>query len=258
MHKTPTATVSAGPVSPKIMGPDRDLRETYILSGLVLFVALVVAGFWYYSQTDEAAHNSHQADQLESSQVSEALKSSGTAIPVAAAMPATPVEAAPLATRSLDILHDDITFEVGRKGLTDDAKATLQRHAEFLKNEPDWGVLLQGYTDLQGSRAFNQILGMKRAETVKQQLIALGVSEHAIRTVSLGEEGALCIDGSDLCRRMNRRVHLEMRNVGREHLAVAPIAAVPVVEAAQDDSTETSRPEDGSVMETGSSTDSVE
>ena len=80
------------------------------------------------------------------------------------------------------------------------------------------------YSDQQGSRSFNKILGMKRAETVKQHLIALGVPESSIRTVSLGEEGALCIDNSDVCKRMNRRVHVEMRKIGQEHMVVSPVA----------------------------------
>ena len=228
MQKAPTASVSAGPVTPTIIGPDRDMKDVYIMSGLVFFLAVVVSAFWYYSQADEAAHSNPSAEALNSTQVSQVLKQSTDHAPVAASIPTTHVDGAPLATRSTDILHDDIHFEIGRKGLSDDGKAALQRHAEFLTSERDWGILLQGYTDQQGSRSFNKILGMKRAETVKQHLIALGVPESSIRTVSLGEEGALCIDNSDVCRRMNRRVHVEMRRIGQEHMIV-PITATETV-----------------------------
>ncbi len=224
MQKAPVASVSAGPVSPAVMGPEKDMKDVYIMSGLVFFLAVVVSAFWYYSQADEAAHSNPSAEALNSSQVSQVLKDSTDHAPVSASIPTTHVDTAPLAIRSTDILHDDIHFEIGRKGLTDDGKAALQRHAEFLKSERDWGILLQGYTDQQGSRSFNKILGMKRAETVKQHLMALGVPESSIRTVSLGEEGALCIDNSDVCRRMNRRVHVEMRKIGQEHLVVPPVA----------------------------------
>ncbi|MBX3344467.1 MAG: OmpA family protein [Nitrospira sp.] len=242
MQKAPTATVSAGPVAPTIMGPEKDMKDVYILSGLVGFLAIVVAAFWYYSQADEAAHSNRAAEALNSTQVSQVLKDSTEQMPVTASVPTTRVESVPLASRSTDILHDDIPFEVGRKGLTDDGKAALQRHAEFLKSEPDWGVLVQGYTDQQGSMSFNKILGLKRAETVKQQLIALGVPDTAIRTVSLGEEGALCIDKSDVCRRMNRRVHLEMRKIGLEHMVSAPLATEALIDTLVDNvdrSTET-------------------
>lgn len=231
MQKSPTATVSAGPVAPTLVGPDRDMKDVYILSGLVGFLAIVVAAFWYYSQADEAAHSNRSSEALDVAQVSQVLKESTEKVTGGAAMPVTHVETIPLASRSTEILHDDIQFEVGRKGLTDDGKASLQRHAEFLKNEPDWGVLLQGYTDQQGSMSFNKILGMKRAETVKQQLISLGVPESAIRTVSLGEEGALCLDKSDACRQMNRRVHLEMRKIGQEHMVIPAVITEPVTDS---------------------------
>ncbi len=230
MQKSPTATVSAGPVAPVIIGPDRDMKDVYILSGLVVFLAVVVAAFWYYSQADEAAHSNRSSEALDNTQVSQVLKDSTDKVTVSTTIPITHVETAPVASRSTDILHDDIHFEIGRKGLSDDGKAALQRHAEFLKNEPDWGVLLQGYTDQQGSMSFNKILGMKRAETVKQQLISLGVPESAIRTVSLGEEGALCIDQSDVCRQMNRRVHMELRKIGQDHMVIPAVASEAVTD----------------------------
>lgn len=267
MQKAPTATVSAGPVAPTIMGPEKDMKDVYILGGLVGFLAIVVAAFWYYSQADEAAHSSRSTEALNSAQVSQVLQNSTEHVPVSAPLPTTSVERAPLASRSTDILHDDIAFEVGRKGLTDEGKAALLRHAEFLKSEPDWGVLVQGYTDQQGSMSFNKILGLKRAETVKQQLIALGVPETAIRTVSLGEEGALCIDKSDVCRRMNRRVHLEMRKIGLEHMVTAPLATEALTDPLADSidrssETETAGPigetPDFSSAETDPATTSVE
>lgn len=234
MQKAPTASVTSGQVAPTIMGPDKDSKEIYILSGLVLFLAVVVAAFWYYSQSDEAAPGNRSAETFNGAQVSQVIKSRTETAPVGTSFPATQVEAAPLATRTADILHDDIFFEIGRKGLTDDGKAALLRHAELLKNEPDWGILLQGYTDQQGSMSYNRILGLKRAETVKQHLMTLGVPETSIRTVSLGEEGALCIDTSDICRRMNRRVHLELRKIGQEHMVLPPATTIIPAPATDD------------------------
>ncbi len=126
-----------------------------------------------------------------------------------------------------DSIHTDIYFEVGRKGLADDAKAILATQADFAKNDPDLGILVQGYTDQQGSVSYNMKLGMKRAETVKAELISAGVAEHQIKVVSLGKEGALCLDNSDVCRNMNRRVHLEIRKIGQEHMILPTIATEP-------------------------------
>ena len=124
-----------------------------------------------------------------------------------------------------DVVHSDIYFEVGRKGLTDEAKSILAAQADILKKNGDWGLLIQGYTDQQGSAGYNKKLGMKRADRVKTELMNAGVAENQIKTVSLGEEGVLCVDTSDVCRNMNRRVHLEMRKIGQEHMIVPTVSA---------------------------------
>ncbi len=249
MQKAPTASVSSGQVAPTIIGPDRDMKEMYMVSGLVLFLAVVVAAFWFYSQSDEVAHTNRATNSLTNTQIATTLNAQTDAASTPASVPATLIEGIPVATRSSDVLHDDIFFEINRKGLTDDGKAALQRHAEFLKNESDWGVLVQGYTDQQGSMSFNKILGLKRAETVKQHLISLGVPETAIRTVSLGEEGALCIDSSDTCRRTNRRVHLELRRIGQEHMVIPAIAPPAVMDTTPDSIDSISQTDDSPVAE---------
>ena len=249
MQKAPTASVSSGHVAPTIIGPDRDMKEMYMVSGLVLFLAVVVAAFWFYSQSDEVAHTNRATNSLTNTQIATTLNAQTDAASTPASVPATLIEGIPVATRSSDVLHDDIFFEINRKGLTDDGKAALQRHAEFLKNESDWGVLVQGYTDQQGSMSFNKILGLKRAETVKQHLMTLGVPETAIRTVSLGEEGALCIDNSDTCRRTNRRVHLELRRIGQEHMVIPAIAPPAVMDTTPDSIDAISQTDDSPVAE---------
>ncbi|HSN05092.1 MAG TPA: OmpA family protein, partial [Nitrospira sp.] len=133
----------------------------------------------------------------------------------------------PVATVA-DIIHSDVYFEVGRKGLTDEAKAHLAAQADLLKQNQDYAVLIQGYTDQQGSASYNKKLGMKRAETVKQELLNAGVAEHQMKVVSLGEDGVLCVDNSDVCRHLNRRVHLEIRKIGQEHLVIPAVATTTV------------------------------
>ena len=100
-------------------------------------------------------------------------------------------------------------------------------------DDANLGVLVQGYTDQQGSASYNMKLGMKRAETVKTELINAGVAEHQIKVVSLGKDGVLCIDNSDVCRQMNRRVHLEIRTIGQEHMVAPVVATTPPVDAIQ-------------------------
>ena len=149
-----------------------------------------------------------------------------------------------------DIIHSDVYFEVGRKGLTDEAKAQLAAQADLLKQNQDYAVLIQGYTDQQGSATYNKKLGMQRAETVKQELLNAGVAEHQMKAISLGEDGVLCVDNSDVCRHLNRRGHLDIRKIGQEHLvipAVANTTAIDPADSQTDPSSSTPSPSDSAV-----------
>jgi peptidoglycan-associated lipoprotein len=45
--------------------------------------------------------------------------------------------------------------------------------------------------------------------------------------VSLGKDGVLCLDNSDVCRNMNRRVHLEIRKIGKDHMILPTVDTEP-------------------------------
>jgi peptidoglycan-associated lipoprotein len=232
MQKGPSQ-VTSGNIAPAISGP-RNEHEVVIVSGVVAALAVVIGAFWYYSSSDQFITSSQ--DKLTTSQVSEVLKSNSQPLATPVSFQTSKAKDLPIATSKPGISHTDLYFELGRKGLTDEAKGLLQDQALILKNDPNLGVLVQGYTDQQGSSSYNMKLGMKRAETVKAELMTAGVAEHQIKTVSLGEEGVLCIDKSDVCRQMNRRVHLEIRTIGQEHM-VTPIVetteVTPDVDATQ-------------------------
>jgi len=225
MQKGPSQ-ITSGNIAPTISGPKKD-KDVLVVSGLIVGLAIAIGAFWYYSSTE---HYGGQ-DQLNGSQVSEVLKNNQPSVtPVSLPVPRSQEAAG---TTNPGIIHTDLYFEVGRKGLTDDARKLLQEQAMVLKNDPNRGVLVQGYTDQQGSASYNLKLGMKRAETVKAELMNNGVAEHQIKVVSLGKDGVLCIDHSDVCRQMNRRVHLEIRMIGEEHMIAPVVATTPAVESTQ-------------------------
>ena len=219
----PSSPVSSGNISPAIVGPSRDTHEVYLVAGLVAVIAIVTGGFWYYSGQDQPYASKTQSEPLTNAQVTQVLKTS-TIPPVE---PIVHSQSIPAANYKSDSIHTDLYFKVGRKGLTDDAKAILATQADLAKNDPDLGILVQGYTDQQGSASYNMKLGMKRAETVKAELMNAGVADHQIKVVSLGKDGALCLDNSDVCRNMNRRVHLEIRKIGKDHMILPTVATEP-------------------------------
>jgi len=219
----PSSPVSSGNISPAIVGPGKDTKEVYVIGLGVLGFAIVIGAFWYFSGQGQSYTTKAPAETLTNTQVANVLKTSTTP-------PVEPIvhsQKIPTSSYKSDSIHTDIYFEVGRKGLTDDAKAILATQADLAKNDPDLGILVQGYTDQQGSVSYNHKLGLMRAEKVKEFLVSLGVSDQAIKVVSLGKDGALCLDSSDVCRNMNRRVHLEIRKIGKDHMILPTIATEP-------------------------------
>ena len=243
MQKGPSQ-VSSGNISPAVMGPQKDTKDIVILSSLVLILAGLSAVAWIYTETKDPKALTAPSDKVESAKVSEILKKASGLSQAEASISSTPVTA-PVATTA-DIIHSDVYFETGRKGLTDEAKAQLAAQGDLLKQNQDYAVLIQGYTDQQGSAGYNKKLGMKRAETVKQELLNAGVAEHQMKVVSLGEDGVLCIDNSDTCRHLNRRVHLDIRKIGQEHMVTPTVAATTAIDPADSTIEQNATGQDGS------------
>ena len=243
----PSSSVSSGNISPAIVGPSKETKEVYLIGGLVTILALVIGPLWYYSGQDRSYASKTPAETLTNAQVTNLLKTSTTPL----VEPIVHNQVLPASSYKSDSIHTDIYFEVGRKGLTDDAKAILATQADLAKNDPDLGILVQGYTDQQGSASYNMKLGMKRAETVKTELMNAGVAEHQIKVVSLGKDGVLCLDSSDVCRNMNRRVHLEIRKIGKDHMILPTVATEPkITEPMQSANDQNSNAEDhGSLVD---------
>jgi len=207
------------------VGPNKDGKEVYVVGGLVLILAIAIGAVWYYSQDLMGSSATSSNNQMTNNQVSTLLKNTSATSPLSE--PIVHNQIVPASSYKSDSIHTDIYFEVGRKGLTDDAKAILATQADLAKNDPDLGILVQGYTDQQGSISYNNKLGLMRAEKVKEFLVGLGVSDQVIKVVSLGKDGALCLDNSDVCRNMNRRVHLEIRKIGKDHMILPTVVTEP-------------------------------
>ena len=85
----------------------------------------------------------------------------------------------------------------------------LQANAEFLKENGNREVVIEGHTDERGSREYNIALGEKRANAVRDVLLSYGVSASQIDTVSYGEERP-AVDGTgESAWAKNRRAVIE-------------------------------------------------
>ena len=100
-----------------------------------------------------------------------------------------------------DILFDFDTHESASE------QALLEANARWLKDHPDIKFKLAGYTDPRGDLVYNLALSQRRAETIKQELIRMGVSENRIvSAVGWGEMYPNCSESTEECWKENRRV----------------------------------------------------
>ena len=100
---------------------------------------------------------------------------------------------------------DRVFFDTDSSELSDQARATLDKQAQWLNNYNRYSFTIEGHADERGTREYNIALGARRAETVREYLISRGLSATRMRTISYGKERpvALCNDIS--CWSQNRR-----------------------------------------------------
>ncbi len=72
-------------------------------------------------------------------------------------------------------------------------------------------IYLSGHTDNTGNPKNNKILGLNRANSVKEELILLGLDKNKIFVISYGEEKPIDNNTTKEGRKKNRRVELEIK-----------------------------------------------
>ena len=72
--------------------------------------------------------------------------------------------------------------------LSGDSQEQLQAQAAWLKQYSNVSITVEGHCDERGTREYNIALGERRAQTMKNYLIGLGVSANRLSTLSYGKE----------------------------------------------------------------------
>ena len=86
-----------------------------------------------------------------------------------------------------------------------ESKNDLARMARCLRADQALRLSIEGNADERGTEEYNLQLGSKRASSVEKYLIALGVTQSQVKTVSYGENKPLCSAQDEACWAKNRR-----------------------------------------------------
>ncbi len=100
---------------------------------------------------------------------------------------------------------DRVFFETDSTELTPQARATLDKQAQWLQQYNRYAFTIEGHADERGTREYNIALGARRAQAARDYLSARGVQVSRMRTISYGKERPVAVCDDISCWSQNRR-----------------------------------------------------
>ncbi len=129
----------------------------------------------------------------------------------------TPVESEPIddgssAKKDLNnFIHMDARFAFDSAALDETSQKILRMKAEYLRNNPDVAVYVEGHCDERGTTEYNLGLGEKRAVAARNFLIDMGIASYRLEAVSYGEERPADPNSNEIAWKKNRRAHFTIK-----------------------------------------------
>jgi peptidoglycan-associated lipoprotein len=100
---------------------------------------------------------------------------------------------------------DRVFFESDSTELSPQARATLDKQAQWLQHYNRYAFTIEGHADERGTREYNIALGAKRSQITRDYLASRGIDPSRIRTISYGKERPVAVCNDISCWSQNRR-----------------------------------------------------
>jgi outer membrane protein OmpA-like peptidoglycan-associated protein len=117
------------------------------------------------------------------------------------------------------VTFGDVLFDFNKAELKSSGMMDVNKLAQFLQENPDRQVIVEGYTDSSGSASYNQSLSERRANSVRTALVKMGVDSTRVVAQGYGKEYPASDNSSNSGRAQNRRVEVTISN---DNQPVAP------------------------------------
>jgi peptidoglycan-associated lipoprotein len=105
----------------------------------------------------------------------------------------------------------DIFFDFDKSAIRTEMAKSLTENVRWLKANPTASIIIEGHCDERGTVEYNQALGQRRAMSVKNHLIAAGISARRIKVVSFGKERPFTPGHDESAWKWNRRAHFVLQ-----------------------------------------------
>ena len=96
-------------------------------------------------------------------------------------------------------------FGFDRYDLSAEARATAGSWAQWMNTNQNVNIVIEGHADERGTREYNLALGARRANAVRDYMVALGVAPNRMRTISFGKERPAVLGSNESAWAQNRR-----------------------------------------------------
>lgn len=101
-----------------------------------------------------------------------------------------------------------VYFAYDQSAIGETERHKLDKICEYLLSHRGFDLLVEGHCDERGSEEYNRALGERRAISVRDYLVGLGLSKSRVHTLSYGEERPAEKGMSENAFRLNRRAEL--------------------------------------------------
>ena len=99
-----------------------------------------------------------------------------------------------------------VYFAYDKSIITPAFEEVIQENYEWIAENPDFQIQLEGHCDERGTNEYNLALGERRAKAVFDYLVSLGASPSQFSVVSFGEERPAASGSNESAWKQNRRV----------------------------------------------------
>lgn len=128
-----------------------------------------------------------------------------------------PVVKKVLAPNEIQIMINDVlavkkvAFERKSSIITENSYSTLTQIAKILNEHKNTKIEIGGHTDSRGEKELNKQISQDRANSVRDALIALGISAERLTAVGYGEDFPIAKDDENGLSEINRRVEFNIK-----------------------------------------------
>ena len=108
-------------------------------------------------------------------------------------------------------IFENVFFDFDKTELKPESHSSLRRLHNFLKENPQLSIIITGHTDNVGQAAYNQNLSLRRAESVRDFLVAGGIEATRLEVKGMGDQQPIRPNDNEENMAFNRRIEIILK-----------------------------------------------